>query len=1144
MSSFITNHPTKDLAARLDELIPFGKELKFLVGFFYFSGWQELYEPLKKAAQENPDLKIKVLVGMSVDRHAGGLLEVARRVSGAKNEIAKSFAEEFARALSDPRLDFPDFHEQARFFLQLLEEGRLELRKTREPNHAKLYLFKVDTPQQQLLAGPGKFITGSSNLTHAGLRGQHEFNVEIGDYGFEEAEAYFDELWRRAVPLRPEDIARLREIIEHGSLAAEPTPFEVYALLIKRYLELLDQVDSHANPEGIIKHAGYQPFPYQIDAAKAALAILEAYGGVILADVVGLGKSVVASLIGRMLNKRGIVIAPPGLIGERGASATYGWRKYLDDFGLFDWEVFSIGKLEDGLAYAQNPRNGIEAVVVDEAHRFRNPDTRDYALIRAIAANKQVILLTATPFNNTPMDIYALLSLFDVPGASKLAPGSDLLAHFKRLTAKFQYCSYVLRFYASPDIKRRNKARRLFEQCFGEPPTDPERVRHLAREGLAEVAREVKRFIAPVTVRRNRLDLKRDPRYQRSAPPFPEVRPPEPIFYEFTEDQSAFYDRVIQDWFGPEGAFRGAIYQPEFYREGLAPTDEVEGDPELALAVESQRNLANFMRRLLVRRFESSFGAYVRTLARITEAHRQAIEVVERTNRFVLDRKLLETLSDGEDPLDLEAFFEELAAEDEAAIARRERKRSRFYNLSTWNDKDRERFLKDLEVDLKLLERVASEVDRLKLDDHEHDPKARCLASFLKERFAREPRRKLVVFSEFTDTVDHVASVLEAAGIRVLKVSQGVDDSLMRRVLQNFDASLPKEAWRDDYDVLLTSDKLSEGVNLARAGTVINYDIPWNPTRVIQRVGRINRIGTKVFDELYIFHFFPTEQGQEVTDPRAVAAQKLYLIHQALGEDARILDPDEEPRPARIYERLTEDPEAHEEVSFDVRLRLSWEAILADHPGIERRIERLPNRVKVARPGEDKILVFLRKARGFFAAEIDPAQAPKNEKWIRYLSFPEALPMAQAEPETPRLEPSERFWTNYSEALRRFENTKPEPLPSNSIEQRALNNLTTLLRQYNSALSEDEARLVKRIIDDLKGPRRLPRYALWQLQAIDLGTGALAEEELRDVVNKVVRVAGAYEALLGGAHTVELPEVVVGIEFRPGDPDSGSSSAL
>ena len=1137
MGRFITNHPTKDLAARLADLIEASKELKFLVGFFYFSGWRELYEPLKHAAQED-GFKLKVLVGMSVDRRAGGLLEVARKAEGSNNAIASAFAEEFTLALSDPSLDLPDFPEQARFFLKLLEEGRLEIRKTRDPNHAKLYLFKVDGPQQKLLGSQGKFITGSSNFTHAGLRGQHEFNVEISDYGFEDAEKYFDELWRRAVPLRPEDIARVREIIERGSLAAQPTPFEVYALLIKRYLELLDKTDGHPNPEGIIKHAGYEPFPYQIDAAKAALAILEVYNGVILADVVGLGKSVVASLVGRILNKRGIVIAPPGLIGERGAAATYGWRKYLDDFGLFDWEVFSIGKLEDALTYAQNPRNGIEVVVVDEAHRFRNPDTEAYAMLRALTANKQVILLTATPYNNTPTDIYALLSLFDAPGASKLAPGTDLQAYFKRLTQRFRDFGHILRFFASNDPRRRKKARALFERYFEGHPEDLELAKHLAREGLAEVAREVKRFIAPVTVRRNRLDLKLDPRYRDTAPPFPRVRPPEPVLYELSEEQSAFYDRVIRDWFGPEGAYRGAAYQPELYKEGRVAADDLGEDenPALVFAVESQRNLANFMRRLLVRRFESSFGAFAQTLSRIQEAHRKSLRLAEETNHFILDRKLLDML-DGGGLLDPEEYLEQIANEDEEAIRRGERTRSRNYDLGSWQPEDRVRFLEDLRRDLALLEAVQREVEQLGLADPNNDPKARQLAAFLKERLGQDAGRKLIIFSEFTDTVEHVAKSLEAAGIRALTVSHSINDTLMRRVLANFDASQPKEGWRDDYDVLLTSDKLSEGVNLGRAGAVINYDIPWNPTRVIQRVGRVNRIGTKLFDELYIYHFFPTEQGREVTDPKAVAAQKLFLIHRALGEDAKILDPDEEPRPARVYEKLTADPEEADEVSFEVKIRQEWEALLKAHPEIERRIEALPNRVKVARPGKSKVLIFLRKARGFFAAEVDPAGPSENREGIRYLSFPEALPLTEAEPETPRLEPSETFWETYSEVLNRLTRVRPEPLPSNSLERLALQNLQTLLRQYTDTLTEEEVRVARQAFDDLQyGARRLPRYVLRKLQALDLGAAQPNEEALHRLRELLAEISRTYGALIDAPPEAELPEVVVGIEFRPPEP--------
>ena len=1138
---FITNASERTLAERLKVLVTHSEDLKFLVGFFYFSGYQVLYQALKEvvekeAVEEGQKLKLKVLVGLSADTSLGKLLEVSDPPKGTVRERVEAFLRDLRHALAHHDLDQPDFPEQARFFLRLLEEGRLEVRKTHEPVHAKLYLFRLKPKLREVFGREGTFLTGSSNLTRAGLEGQLEFNVEIRDYGFEEAEAYFDELWRRAVPLRSEDIARIREIIVRGSLAAQPTPFEVYALLIKRYLELFDQTDSKTNPEGIIRHAGYEPFPYQIDAAKAALAILEAYDGVILADVVGLGKSVVASLIGRMLNKRGIVIAPPGLIGERGVSATYGWRKYLDDFGLFDWEIFSIGKLEDALAYAQNPRNGVEVVVVDEAHRFRNPDTKAYADLRAITANKKVILLTATPYNNAPMDIYALLSLFDAPGASKLAPGVDLAAYFKRLTQRFKDLGHILRFFESRDQQRRRKARALFKRYFEDHPEDPDLAKRLAREGLGEVAREVKRFIAPVTVRRNRLDLKLDPRYRDTAPPFPEVRPPRPVLYELSKKQAAFYDCVIRNWFGPEGAYRGAVYQPEYYKEGRVPTDDVEeGDgSSLAFALESQRNLANFMRRLLVRRFESSFGAFVKTLARIEEAHRKALDLAERTNHFVLDRKLLDEL-DGKELLDPDAHFEQLTAEDEEAIRKGERTRNRVYDLRTWREEDRIRFLEDLRKDLALLKKVQRAVAKLGLADPKKDPKARRLAAFLKEHLDREPERKLIVFSEFTDTVDHVAKTLEAEGLRVLKVSQSDDDALMRRVLRNFDASLPKEQWQNDYDVLLTSDKLSEGVNLGRAGAVINYDIPWNPTRVIQRIGRINRIGTKLFDELYIYHFFPTEQGREVTDPKAVAAQKLFLIHQALGEDAQILDPSEEPSPSRIYEKLTVNPEETEEVSFEVRLRQLWEEIRQTQPDIEQRIEKLPNRVKVARPGEPKALIFLRKARGFFAAEVDLQNPLQGKEQVRYLSFPEALPLAEATPATPRLEPSEAFWKTYLTVLNELMQAKPEPLPSNSLERMALQNLQTLRRQHADKLTLEEQELVDRIVRDLRqGPRRLPRYKLRELQSLNLDPGAdhLEEGILFRIRDLLTDIAKNYGRLLDTPPKPELPEVVVGIEFR------------
>lgn len=1118
--SFITNAPNaKTLEARLAELISFSKELKFLVGFFYFSGWQELYEPLRKVAQDNPDLRLKVLVGMGVDRHAGGLIEVAKRFQGTGREVAQALVEELAQALSDPSLDLPDFPEQARFFLGLLKEKRLEIRKTREPNHAKLYLFKVDAPQQRLLGSPGKFITGSSNLTHAGLRGQHEFNVEIGDYGFEEAEAYFDELWKNAVPLRPEDVLRLEEVVERGSLAALPTPFEIYALLLRRYLDVVEALPERQAPALYLERIGYRPLRYQLDAVELLLRILEEYGGAILADVVGLGKTVVAALVAREHGGRGIVIAPPGLIGESGQ---YGWLKYLEDFGLYDWRAFSTGKLDEALAFVQGPGKDVELVIVDEAHRFRNPDTESYALLQAITAGRKVLLLTATPYNNYPLDVFALLRLFTVPGNAKVGPTSDLEGYFRDLTERFKAYSYVLRHHGSRDRKRREKAERLYRAHFDrDPPVDT----RLVEKALEEVAREVRSVLAPVTVRRNRLDLVKDPRYREHLPEFSRLEDPKPLFYELSPEQSAFYDQVVDEWFGPEGAFKGAIYQPALYREGFfGEEEEIEESPEKIFAVESQRNLADFMRRLLVRRFESSFGAFVRTVERLVKAHERALSFAKETGYFILGRdgleKLLSRFEAGEEPIEVEEFLELLLQEDTEAIARGERSRERVYRLEEFAQKDL--FLHHIEDDLALLTRVYAQAAKLRLADPERDPKAEALVRFLRESLQKEPERKVVVFSEFTDTVEHLAERLRGSGLRVLAVGRQVSANLIREAVLNFDASVPEERQRDDYDVLVASDKLSEGVNLHRAGTVVNYDIPWNPTRLIQRVGRINRIGQKVFDNLYIYHFFPTERGKGVVDPSQVAAHKLFLIHKALGEDAKVLSPEEEPSPAMVYHKLTHLPE--EEESFDTWVRLEWERVRALEPGIEERIARLPNRVKAARPGEERVLLVARKGLGFYAYTKEGDGRP------RPVPFPEALGEARAEPDTPRLEPSPRFWEIYRELEKELSRTEPAPFPSNSLEQKALRNLNAAKVRYKRYGDEAKVALLEALIKDIRRYKRLPRYVLRRLAQVDLD----GEEEAYRRFDAVLEEVGArFGHIVGrdpqGGHA---PEMVVALEWR------------
>ena len=363
-TNFITNEAGKALRARLIELIEGSDELKFLVGFFYFSGLQELYEGLKN----NPTVNLKVLVGMNVDKLNYNLIEYADNdQSASNNQKLDKYFKGLQESLISEDFDNSTFYEQVSFFVDLIKQDRLVIRKTQEPNHAKIYFFFDKDNQLKKKV----FITGSSNLTRPALTTQAEFNVEISDYGTEETEKYFDEIWEDAIKITEKDEIKkkLISVIETKTMARKVTPFEAYALSLKTYLNPFNQKNINPTLPDLLKDKGYTPYRYQLDAVAQALAIIKDYNGVIIADVVGLGKTVIACAVAHELRKRGLVICPPSLRGEE--DYTSGWRMYLEQFGLKEWKVRSAGDLENTAEYVQRI-NDFEVVIIDEAHRFRN----------------------------------------------------------------------------------------------------------------------------------------------------------------------------------------------------------------------------------------------------------------------------------------------------------------------------------------------------------------------------------------------------------------------------------------------------------------------------------------------------------------------------------------------------------------------------------------------------------------------------------------------------------------------------------------------------------------------------------------------------------------------------------------------------
>lgn len=1050
------------LKKRLHELVKGTKVLKFLVGFFYFSGIRELFAPLQENLLNNEDNILKILVGMSIDKLNHQIIEVAQdQNNSTTNNIIDNYLSNVRESLKDDNLDTKEFAEQFSFFIEMIRKDQIQIRKSRTPNHAKLYIAIDD----QSTIRKKTFITGSSNLTKAGLSTQAEFNVELSDFRVADiAEKFFDELWEDSVKITEfEDVkTRLIQILERETHTRQITPFEAYALTLKTYIDVSSPKRELGNSTlKAFSDNGYIEYNYQIDAVKQAITIIEQNNGVIIADVVGLGKSVIASAVAKELNTKGIIICPPGLMGDKNQTA--GWQMYKRQFGLDGWEIRSSGDLQAIASFIQNYGDSYDTIILDEAHRFRNTDTQSYEFLQNICRGKQVILLTATPFNNNPSDILALLRLFIIPKKSNITLDNNLTARFRSYQILFDHLSYVNRYHNSPDPSKRENALRRYKRVFKD---DDEINLSKVKQRSASLAKEIREVITPVLIRRNRLDLQGNPAYKKEISTLSKIDDPKEWFYELTPNQSELYDRIVSKYFNPRtegGIFSGAIYQPFIYETSKDNLTEAENFEYIM-----QDQLASFMRRLLVKRFESSFGSFQQSIKNMKAITEKMLAFVKQTGKYILDRDLINKIYELEDDEINKALkdFADKAVESERST------RNKVYQL---NEFDRPKaFMKDIEGDIELFGKILKELDEMDLV--EDDPKSACLIERISQELKTtpkpgEPKRKIIIFTEYADTVNHLELALkDYFGKRMLVVKGNLNDTLIREINQNFDASSTEQL--DDYDILLSTDRISEGFNLNRAGMIINYDIPWNPVRVIQRVGRINRISRKVFNNLYIVNFFPTEVGATYIKSREIAEAKMFAIHSILGEDSKIFNVDEEPTPSNLYTRLTTNVDELEGMSFYTLMMQRWEKLSKSHPQLAEELNNFPTKVKVSKAGnEDELFVFFRKG-GFFIQKMG-----LNELKPKAVSYEEVLSSIECDFDEKRLAFSDGFWNAYKIAKEVHTDNLEDKIHHNSIEDQAKNNLVTLIRLRDPNLESYQG-FIEDLLTDILEYGTLPDYTL------------------------------------------------------------------
>jgi superfamily II DNA/RNA helicase len=368
------------------------------------------------------------------------------------------------------------------------------------------------------------------------------------------------------------------------------------------------------------------------------------------------------------------------------------------------------------------------------------------------------------------------------------------------------------------------------------------------------------------------------------------------------------------------------------------------------------------MKHLLVRRFESSIEAFYKSLDSMIRSSEYVKDWYERLGKVPIYKKgnlpSIEELFDlsGEDiEIDLKNinFDEQLAEYKEKGLFLIDKK-----ELSI-------NFIRDLEKDISLLKTIQKEWFK---DGYPNDPKLNDFRKILKKKLKEMPSRKIVVFSEFGDTVSYLYEQLKDE-FRIFKYSAKSSSLANKEIIRkNFDAGIKEHLKQNDYDILIATDAISEGFNLHRAGIVFNYDIPYNPTRVIQRVGRINRINKKVFDELFIYNFFPSAEGQKHTYVTQISALKLAMIQSLIGEDTKVLTKDEELR-SFFVERFREEMKEQEaKESWDAKYLNELNKLKNSDPEIIRRALELPRRCRIKRTKETDakgIIVFGKKGNDY-----------------------------------------------------------------------------------------------------------------------------------------------------------------------------------
>lgn len=962
-TSFFTNTKGNTLSDRFNVLLKDTEFFDCLVGYFYVSGFYKLQESLETTE------KVRILVGMGIDSQTFQLIEDSQNTNISTAEFKKQFRRDIIREMGNSQ-DSLDVEKGALQFVEWLKEGKLEIKAYKERKiHSKLYIMTFPEDDKDL----GRVITGSSNFTRPGLEKNLEFNVELkdsSDYYFAKEE--FEKLWERSEPISEDFINTLTR---DTWLRDDITPYELYLKFIYEFL-----YDKIWNDKKDIDIDYFPPnfkyLDYQRDAVLDAKEKIKEYGGVFLSDVVGLGKTYMGALLAQQLKGTTLVIAPPALIDEHNPG---GWKRVLRDFEVKSI-VESKGKLDQ--IVEKYDHNAYQNVMIDESHDFRNEETQQYEYLSKICKGKNVILISATPFNNSPSDLLSQIKLFQ-PAHNSTLPNPkvrDLEAYFRKL-----------------DKKQKNV----------DQAKNPELYLKVSKEISADIRENILQYLM---VRRTRSSIskyyKED--LKKNKMEFPDVKKPIPVYYEFDDYINKVFEETLK-----------LINQNLTFAKYRPLAAEYQKKPEMKFA-NSQKIMGNFIKILLIKRLESGSYAFKKSINNSINVHENALKVFKEKGEFYTSRDYNWKIFDLVEENDIDTIDEMI---NSGKVKR--------YLKEDFTPK----FEEDLKVDLKVLYHIR---DRwASIEDY---PKRLRLVDLLNSNELRN--KKVIIFTEFIDTAEDITKLISdncSGNVKLYTGNSGKED--MDEVLFNFDANMPKESQRDDYRILVATDTLSHGVNLHRSNVIINFDIPWNPTKMMQRVGRVQRLDTD-FDEIFTYNFFPTEPIEDNIKVKTYAERKIAMFIELLGNDSQLLT-DEPIQSYDLFDLLNSDITDEEEfINDELKYLRLIRDIRDNNHELFKKIEEIPKKARVARKSDNKSLISLMKTGKF--KKVFKTDGNGTEE----IDFFDAIELLEADEDEKAIPVNPDYYKYLKDNVNAFETLLNAPEDQRKLSR----NESSILKYINAAL--------------------------------------------------------------------------------------------